>query len=424
MSRFDRRSVAVEYPYGMSRREFEAALRRVGKDVTITATSEGKSGSAAITVITMPLGQCGPWPAGITAWVQPLPLSTGQAFYASPAGSDANPGTLSAPWKSLTKANSLQPGQILYLRAGTYGARGTTALDFSARGTPTAPITVSGYPGDARPVLQGRLYLSGQYLRLTNVIIDGPTGDVGGPGPGGEAITLIMRGSHIELSNSEARFDWWHAGVGTAEGFDYRIINNYIHDNGGYNGDYTDSQWNTSHGVYNSPSSYGLIANNVIEHNDAKGLTGRHDAHHIILVNNTFVGNGRYGIDVAESTHDWILANNILLNNGTIKGGGGIHTPGSGGASYVQINNLFWNNGTSGNSTWDNNATIINNRVANPLLVNPAVATDRQNLSPNTDNRLQAGSPAIGFADPNYVLPYDITGKCRDGAPDGGAYER
>ena len=56
--------------------------------------------------------------------------------------------------------------------------------------------------------------------------------------------------------------------------------------------------------------------------------------------------------------------------------------------------------------------------------VNPAVATNHQNPNPTTDNQLRAGSPAIGFADPNYALPFDITGKCRDSAPDAGAYER
>src|SRR5206468_3374761 len=83
---------------------------------------------------------------------------------------------------------------------------------------------------------------------------------------------------------------------------------------------------NNDHGIYASPSSYGLIANNVIEHNDSKGLMARHDANHLVIVNNTIVGNGRYGIDINESAHDWLLANNILLNNGTIKGGGGIST--------------------------------------------------------------------------------------------------
>jgi len=393
---------------------------------SISALSEGISGSASLTVVTAPpVGQCGAWPAGITAWIQPLAPSSGQAFYASPTGSDANPGTLAAPWRSLTKANSLQPGQILYLRAGTYGARGTK-FDFTATGTASAPITISGYPGDGRPILQGQVNMYGSYIRMTNVVIDGPTGNVGGPGPNGEAITIILWGTQLELSNSEVRFDQWHAGVGIGGAVNYRIFNNYVHDNGGYLGDYSksDPSWNNDHGIYASPSSYGLIANNVIEHNSAKGLMGRHDANHIIAVNNTVVGNGRAGIDIGESTHDWTIANNILLNNGTIKGGTGIGTAGSGGTSYVEINNLFWNNGSSGTSTWDNNATVTNNVVANPLLVNPAVATDHQNPNPNTDNRLQAGSPAIGFADPNYSLPFDITGKCRGASPDAGAYER
>jgi hypothetical protein len=393
---------------------------------TITALSEGISGSAALSVVTAPPpGQCGAWPAGITTWVQPLPVSSGQAFYAAPSGSDANPGTLAQPWKSLDKANTLQPGQILYLRAGTYGARGTT-FTLSNRGTSSAPITLAGYPGDSRPIIHGRAVFSGQWLRITGLIFDGPTGDVGGPGPNGEAVLVSLSGQHTELSNSEVRHDYWHAGVGgsgTAE--DYRIINNYIHDNGGYNGDYMDDQNNTSHGIYNSPSTFGLIANNVIEHNDAKGITMRHDANRIIIANNTIVGNGRYGISMVEQTANIIVANNVVMNNGNMgKGGGGISMHDTG--PYTQINNVYWNN--NGNTPDDNypgTATMIKPLIANPLLVNPSDGTvPHQVQNPGTDNRLQSGSPAIGYADLNYALPFDMTGKCRGNAPDAGAYQR
>ena len=388
---------------------------------TISALSEGLTGRATLTVTTPPpVGQCGAWPSGIAAWVQPLAPSTGQAFYASPSGSDGNPGTLAAPWRSLSNAGSLQPGQILYLRAGTYGARGTI-FTFGSTGTASAPITISGYPGDGRPVVLGAVRMTGQYIRLTGVLLDGPTGSVGGPGPNGEAILLIMSGDHTEFSNSEVRYDYWHAGIGGDGGLDYRVIGNYVHDNGGYNGDYNDPQNNTSHGMYASPSAYGLIANNIFEHNDAKGWMARHDANHLLVVNNTIVGNGRFGIDLAEQSHDIIAANNVVQNNGVMgKGGGGIQMAGTG--PYYQINNVYWNNNGSSNVL---GGTVTNALIANPLLVRASDGTvPNQTLgNPGTDYHLLAVSPAIGHADPKYALPFDITGKCRGSTPDAGAYQ-
>ena len=386
---------------------------------TITATSEGRNGTSAITVNPLPTGQCGAWPAGIAQWVAPLPLSNGQAFYASPSGSDGNPGTLAAPWRSLSKASSLQPGQTLFLRAGTYGARGTT-WTFGSNGTSSGTITIAGYPGDVRPVLLGAVRMTGQYTRLSGVILDGPTGNVSGPGPNGEAILLIMSGSHTEFSNSEVRYDYWHAGIGGDGGFDYRVIGNYVHDNGGYLGDYTDSQNNTSHGMYASPSAYGLIANNIFEHNDAKGWMARHDANHILVVNNTIVGNGRFGIDLAEQSNTIIAANNVVQNNGVMgKGGGGIQMAGTG--PYWQISNVYWGNNGSDMS----GGTITNPRTANPLLVQPSDGRLARQVvgDPGTDYHLLASSPAIGYADPNYAIPFDIVGKCRGSDPDAGAYQ-
>ena len=52
----------------------------------IVASTEGRSGSSAITVNPLPTGQCGAWPSGIASWIAPLALSTGQTFYASPTG--------------------------------------------------------------------------------------------------------------------------------------------------------------------------------------------------------------------------------------------------------------------------------------------------------------------------------------------------
>jgi hypothetical protein len=47
--------------------------------------------------------------------------NTNGDWYISPAGSDANPGTVAAPFATLNKAIAVvQPGQIIYMRGGTY----------------------------------------------------------------------------------------------------------------------------------------------------------------------------------------------------------------------------------------------------------------------------------------------------------------
>ena len=63
------------------------------------------------------------------------------AYYVANSGSDANPGTLDAPWQTLQHAvDTALPGSVIYARAGTYAA-GLT-ID-------RPNLTLSGYPGEA-----------------------------------------------------------------------------------------------------------------------------------------------------------------------------------------------------------------------------------------------------------------------------------
>lgn len=351
------------------------------------------------------------WGAGILQWIQPLPSSMGNVSFASPTD----------PWQTI--ANNLKPGETLFLRPGVYNAKGTS-FTWTAVGTATAPVTISGIIGVAPPVFQGRMTMMGPWQRWARTLFDGPTGNVGGPGPNGEA-NLVNVGVHTELSNCEVRGAQWHAGVSASDADDYRVLNCYIHDNGGLNGDYrtSDAQWNTSHGGYISPSAFGLIGNCVVEHNDAKGIMGRHSSNHILLVHNTIVANGRHGSEAYESSHDWVWANNIVLNNGNVKGGVGISMGGTGGATYLQRRNVLFHNNTNGTGNWSGTGTVSENKVADPKCVRPAVYTDHQDAAPSWDHRLLAGSPAIGYADPFYALPFDILGVARGAAPDCGAYQ-
>src|SRR5437763_16721485 len=77
--------------------------------------------------------------------------ATANTYYISPAGSDTNPGTSAAPWRSIQKASaSLQPGDTAMIADGDY-AGGITQ---SRSGTSTAPITFKAVNA-GMPVVHG-----------------------------------------------------------------------------------------------------------------------------------------------------------------------------------------------------------------------------------------------------------------------------
>src|SRR5262245_47072419 len=70
----------------------------------------------------------------------------GITYYVATNGSDANPGTLAAPWRTIQKAaDTLAPGDTAYVRAGVYNARVKINVSGSALG---GFVTFASYPGE------------------------------------------------------------------------------------------------------------------------------------------------------------------------------------------------------------------------------------------------------------------------------------
>jgi uncharacterized protein YjdB len=103
---------------------------------TITATSEGKSGTAALTVTALP------------------PPGTLAGYYVAPGGSSTNDGSSTRPWTlayALGGAGGrIRPGDTVWVRGGTYYAPFRSTLV----GTALAPIVVRAYPGE-RAIIDG-----------------------------------------------------------------------------------------------------------------------------------------------------------------------------------------------------------------------------------------------------------------------------
>ena len=156
-------------------------------------------------------------PAKVQASTTTVVLAS-PAYFVSPSGNDANPGTQAAPWRTLGYAtNKLHPGDTLYAMGGTYAE----SVLVWVSGTAAAPITIMAYPGQS-PVIDAAtlnvanysslLTLSGNYLHvfgfeLRNINLDGHGGQ------GGAAVVVggygaSLNGTHDTVGNLLVHQTW------------------------------------------------------------------------------------------------------------------------------------------------------------------------------------------------------------------------
>lgn len=341
-----------------------------------------------------------------TSKMGPVPSN---AFYIAPNGSDAADGSKGQPWKTIDHAvDSVQAGDTVVILPGTYGDLGVTH-DMNSEGTATAPITFRGEPGGEMPRILGHFKIRGSYQQFNYLLFDGPTGQIKTPtadNPNGEQVQVSILGDNvdgIEISDSEIRDSLWHAGIYASKANDVRFTGNYIHNNGDRN---DPGQANQSHGIYFAKGS-GLIVNNVISANVARGIQMYDGPDGLTVANNTVVGNGKTGIQFGNETSNSIAVNNLVAYNGEY----GIRSAYLTGTGNVVTNNLVWENGTKSPTAiidglvWEND-----NIEANPGFDKAA------------DLTITTGGAATDAADANYAPAIDFTGKSRSTA-DIGAYE-
>jgi hypothetical protein len=327
--------------------------------------------------------------------------------YVSPRGSDAASGIADAPWRTLGKAlAAARPGDTIVLSEGVYGELGTTT-NVEVSGTPGAPITIMGQPGEPRPTILGYTRVTGSHLRLSGLLFDGPTGPVlpkTAANPKGEEVEVsVMYGTDVEISGSEVRDNAWHAGLYVWDATNVRLIGNHIHDNG----DRTrPDQANLDHGIYWCSGS-GLVANNVVDHNLAYGVHLYPDTADVTVTQNTIVHSGRGGVIVADRSARNRILNNVVAYNGSY-GIRGYELTGSG---NVADHNLLWQNGSE-------NFSGAGIALSDNVVSDPRFRSD-------DDLRPAPSSPAIDGAGPVATMPVDVLGigRPRGAAPDLGAYE-
>jgi len=206
--------------------------------------------------------------------------AAGKVYYVATTGSDANPGTISAPFRTFAKGISkLAPGDELQI----FGGRYTQQVIIQKSGTANSPITIKPVAGqqvviDGAMVRKRGFLVEGSYITLENfevkrgleicvdvtgtfiavrnflihhckktgarikgqnVTLEGSTfhdnvlenaGGINTTSGWGQAIHVGMGGQSVTLQNNIV-YNNWGEGIGIGEGKQVNIYNNLVHDN-------------------------------------------------------------------------------------------------------------------------------------------------------------------------------------------------
>ncbi len=427
-------------PAGVTATLAPATIRTSGTAVlTLTATTAASQGSYTVTItgvsgalrhsVQLPVAvapatipapsstgePAAPPPPTVTSTVGtqlPMPLveSGGSTFYVATTGSDANPGTSVAPWRTVQKAlNTLSAGQIALVRAGNY----TESLIATRSGSATSPITLRNFPGE-RPIITAaggqtdnmtlQLGTGAAYLRIQGLTLQGATG------PSTANIYAWGAAHDIELSYLEVRNSARQGLFADRTTARIQVRSSHFHDNGGTGPTQRD------HNIYIEGANH-LIASSLIRSApNGYGVQIYPSNQNIMVVGNTITGNGRNGLligsDGSTSATGARIIGNIITGNGEY--GIASYWGGSVGSANQVSRNLVWGN-TAGNVAVTGVA-VDGTITADPLFVNAAAG----------DFHLRGTSPALGQNTADFTPQVDLAGASRPlgGGPDLGAFEQ
>ena len=283
---------------------------------TVYATADDVSASMKITVsATSAATPSEPEP---TTPSDPQVTTRPGAFYVSPNGSDANPGTEAQPWRTLMSAlPRLRAGQTLYLRGGTY--QENVKNPAIQPGLPTSRITLAAYPGE-RPVLVGLLWLTRpSYWTLDGINVTWQAGN-----PSTSHMVKMTNGIGWVIESSEL----WGArsfanllvyGSRAGEPANWVVRNNCIHDTYASNSGSQDQNMYVNSGT---SAGSGLIERNLI-FNAPNGMnvklgygssspSGNDGTANVTVRYNTMAGSLK-PLMVTEQSHDNVIERNLVV---------------------------------------------------------------------------------------------------------------
>ena len=245
------------------------------------------------------------------------------ALYVSTTGSDSNPGTISAPWKTIQHAaNSVQAGDTVYIRGGTYNESVSIAVSGSAT---AGSITFQSYPGES-------------------AIVDG-TGLV--PSTSNtQGLINIQNQSYVTVSGLEIRnyqtssASAIPAGISVSgSGSNIQILNNLVH-----NITTTSEKNGNAFGIVvygtEAPASLDsiMISGNQVYNlktGNSESVTVNGNVTNFAITNNIIHDNDNIGIDAigfegVSSSPTYDFARNGVISGNTVYNITAINNPGEG----------------------------------------------------------------------------------------------
>jgi len=338
-------------------------------------------------------------------------------LYVSASGSDANPGTQTAPLRTILKASQLaKPGTVVNVASGTY----TGGFKTTASGTASARITYKSVtkwgakivPSSAKFIWDNR----GNYTDIVGFDIDGSGSSTTTNGIYIGGSYNLVKNNHVHHLATTANCT---NGGGSAIGTDHYyggvnddVISNVVHHIGSSTCAYIQ-------GIYISTS--GNVKNNLVYNIGAVAIHLWHDATSVNIVNNTatssgtgiVVGGGDFYNSANRRADDCNVINNIVFDNKY-----GISEQGATGPNNKYLNNLVFQNSIK---DWDLDSGKSH---SGSIAQNPQFVSYNR-VGTSVDFHLKSTSPALNRGIATLAPPADLGGMPRPQGPgfDIGAYE-
>lgn len=301
-------------------------------------------------------------------------------FYVSPAGSDANPGTLALPWRSVgASVQKLSAGSTLYVRGGTYHE----TVYVSASGTSSTPILISGYPGETASIDgQGNIpsgywdvlfNVNGSYVTVSNLEVKNSYG-----------MGLVFTGSNNRATQIHAHHNMEN---GILIKGNYNIVENSevnLNCLSNQNGTMSRGSWASGLTAARRPTN-AIMRNNKVHDNWGEGLS-TYEATGTLMEGNVVYDNYSTNIYISDATNVKVQRNLVygtaapIVNSGSRVGimmGDEKYNPPSSNISVINnmvvgtYRNFYWWQGTQGGG-------MSNVLIAGNTFVNSRGTTDVQ----------------------------------------------
>jgi len=398
----------------------------------------------------------------------------GQNYYVATTGNDANAGTITSPWKTITKAaNTLTAGQIAYIRGGTYNE----GVQIKNSGTEGNYISLIAYPNE-KPIVdgtgKGTYYLMNlnqkSYIKVSGIRFQNGTIGIGNgasniliennevanfSNPGievnscsvaivkgnivdnvcnsswGECITIGFS-EYIDIAYNEVRNGSLTNTAG-GEGIDIKsskhvwVYGNVVHDLrklgiyiDAYDGlDYDIEVFNNK--VYNCNDG-------VVISSEQRNAVEKIHVYNNLLYDCIYIGIGVVNWPTHAAAGTWYPINDIIIENNTVSSTGGINIDARNGTNFIIRNNIIYNYSPLNYGIYPSSIILSNNLsnigVVSALGTNGVLADPMFVNAILKDFRLTSSSPAIDKGASNAIAnDYNFNIRPFGSACDIGAYE-